>query len=92
MAHRLALVAASGVASLTLIAGLALIGFAPQAAPVDAGSVPAAADTAAVPPASQFQVDVVYVAPPAKPQDITVTKVVKTSGGGDDEGEGRDDG
>lgn len=90
MAHRLALVAASGVASLTLIAGLALIGFAPQAAPVDAGSVPAA-DTAAVPPAPQFQVDVVYMAPPAKPQDITVTKVVKTSGGGDDEGEGGDD-
>lgn len=90
MVHRLALVAASGVASLTLAAGLVLIGFAPHAAPVDAGTAPLA-DAALVPPAPRFQVDVVYVAPRAKPRDITVTKVVNTPGGGDDEGEGGGD-
>jgi hypothetical protein len=90
MVHRPALVAASGVASLTLAAGLVLIGFTPQAAPVDAGSAPVA-DTALVAPSPRFQVDVVYVAPPPKPRDVTVTKVVRTPGGGDDAGEGGGD-
>ncbi len=89
MSHRSALVAASGVASLTLAAGLVLIGFAPQAAPVDAGSAPIAATTL-VPPAPRFQVDVVYVAPPATPRDVTVSTVANTSTH-EDQGEGGDD-
>lgn len=88
MAHRLALAAASGAAALILAAGFVLVGFAPRATPVDAGG-PVADTAAPVPP--RIQVDTVYVAPPAQPQDVTITRVVKTSGHGDDEGEGGDD-
>jgi hypothetical protein len=89
MVHRLALLVASLVASLTLAAGLVIAGFVPGAHPADAGQVaPAAAVDAA--PTPRIQVDTVYVAPQVAPQDVTVTKVVRSQGG-DDDGEGGGD-
>ena len=86
MLNRVALFAASLVASLVLAIGLALAGFAP-AAPAAGVAVPAAATTDA--PAPITQIDTVYVAPQAKPEQVTVQQVV-TSHHGDDEGGGDD--
>jgi hypothetical protein len=84
MAHRLALGAASIVAAAVLATALAAAGFAPgaPAQPV-AANEPVAAVAA---PEPTVQVDTVYVAAPATQKTITVHKVVKTSGGGDDAG------
>ena len=89
MVHRVALLVASLAAAITLAAGFVLAGFSPQADPVEAA--PVATDVSADPsPTPRVQVDTVYVAPQAPPQDVTVTKVIKSSRG-DDEGEGGDD-
>jgi hypothetical protein len=80
MINRVALFAASLVASGVLAAGLALAGFnpVPAAAPT---AQPAAATAAA--PAPITQVDTVYVAPAPTPQQITIQQVVTTHSGDD---------
>ena len=90
MVHRVALLVASLAAAITFAAGFVLAGFSPQADPVEAA--PVATDVSADPsPPPRVQVDTVYLAPQAPPQDVTVTKVIKSSGRGEDEGEGGDD-
>ncbi len=94
MIHRTAIFVASLASAFALVVGLVVAGFAPSAAPIAAEpvSAPVVAPTDVPPPV--VQVDTVYVAPAAKPQDIVVTKVVKTTrSGGDDENEheGSDD-
>jgi hypothetical protein len=81
MFNRVALFAASLVASGVLAIGLALAGFnpVPAAAPT---TQPAAATVQ--PPAPVTQVDTVYVAPAPTPQQITVQQVVTAPGSGDD--------
>lgn len=81
MLHRLALFAASLSAALVIAGGLALAGFAPVWPP----AAPQAADVAGGQASAPVQVDTVYLAPPAAPEEVTVTKVQST--GGDDEHE-----
>jgi hypothetical protein len=90
MIHRIAIFAASLVATAGLVVGLVVAGFAPAPAPVNPGPV---SDTVATTdsPAPVVQVDTVYVTPQATPQDIVVTKVVNGAHGGDDGNEGSDD-
>lgn len=90
MIHRLALFVASLVAALVLAVGLVAAGFAPGPRPADPGGAMPASSVEAQ-PTPRVQVDTVYVAPQATPQDVTVTKVVGSSGHGDDAGEGEDD-
>ena len=94
MIQRIALFAASLVAALGVTVGLVIAGLGPQAAVavpvVEPVAKPVVAMTDA--PAPLVQVDTVYVAPAASPQEITVTKVVKAVGlGGENENEGQDD-
>jgi hypothetical protein len=84
MFTRVALLVASLAASAVLAIGLSLAGFAP-AAPVTPAAQPAT--VAAVAPAPITQIDTVYVAPQATPQQITVQKVVTTHHSGDDDNE-----
>ena len=84
MIHRVALFAGSLAAALTLAVGLVVAGVAPGADPVGAQPAVPAAATAAAPAAPTFQVDLVYVAPPVAPQDVTVTKAVTAPRQGDD--------
>jgi hypothetical protein len=85
MSSRVALFAASLVASAVLAVGLAITGFGP-AAPAAIQAQPAAATSA---PAPITQIDTVYVAPAPTPQQITIQKVVSAPGG-DDGSEGND--
>ncbi len=92
MIHRVAIFAASLVAALALVVGLVVAGFAPPAVPIAAEPVSAPVVAATDVPPPVVQVDTVYVAPAATPQDIVVTKVVQaTHHGDDDEHEGSDD-
>ncbi len=81
MFNRLALFAASLVASGVIALGLALAGFSP----VPAATVPVIEPAAAtdVLPAPITQVDTVYVAPVPTPQQITIQQVVTTHNGDD---------
>ncbi len=88
MIHRVALFTASLGAALALAIGLALAGFNPGAAPVGASQVTATADPQ---PQPTVQVDTVYLTPPGKPQDVTVTRVVGPSGGEHEDESGGDD-
>lgn len=91
MLHRAAILAASLTATLTLVAGLVLAGVATGGGPANAGPVAPAAATLPI-PTPRVQVDTVYVAPPARPVEVTVSKVVTTTGSADDDGEhGSDD-
>lgn len=88
MLHKTALFAASLVASLTLAVALTAAGFAPGSTTVPAvATTPAgtlgtdAAEAVAPPP---VQVDKVYIAPPKPQKTITVHKVVKAAGGGEE--------
>ena len=94
MVHRIALFAASLAASALLVVGLALAGLAPAPAsvpPVVAPIQDVSASTGA-PSGPVVQVDTVYVAPPVKPVDVTITKVAKAALHGDDGNEsGGDD-
>ena len=89
MIQRVAIFAASLVAAAALAVGFAIAGLAPAAAPVAAEpvSAPVAATADAPTPAPVVQVDTVYVAPLATPQDVVVTKVVTAARGG---GEGNE--
>ena len=91
MIHRVALFAGSLVAALTLAVGLVVAGVAPGAGPVDAQPAGPVAATAAAPAAPTFQVDLVYVAPPVAPQEVTETKAV-TASRQDDDGENEREG
>jgi hypothetical protein len=84
MLTRVALLAASLAASAALAVGLALAGYAP-AASVAPAARPAAPIAGA--PAPITQIDTVYVAPQATPQQITVEKVVTAHHSGDDDNE-----
>jgi hypothetical protein len=88
MFNRVALFAASLVASAVIALGLALAGFNP----VPAAAVPTAQPVAATDqaPAPITQIDTVYVAPAPTPQQITIQKVVTTHHG-DDGNEGGGD-
>ncbi len=88
MIHRVALFAGSLVAALTLAVGLVVAGVTPGAGPAAAEPVVPAAATADIPaPGPTFQVDLVYVAPPVAPQEVTVTQPATASRRGDDDGE-----
>jgi hypothetical protein len=89
MIHRAALFTAALAAALMLAVGLVAAGFAPGAGAAPA-AVPVAA-TAEAPAAPTVQVDTVYVAPPAAPQDITINRTVAATSHGDDDGEGGGD-
>jgi len=82
MSNRVALFAASLVASGVLAIGLAATGIFPVATPAAPGTDPVAAAAAAPEPITQ--IDTVYVDPAPTPQQITIQKEV-TSGHGDDE-------
>ena len=86
MLTRVALLAASLVASLVLAIGLAVIGIAP-AAPASSTAAPVAATGA--PPDPITQIDTVYVAPQATPPTVIVQQVVNAPGSG---GEGNEAG
>lgn len=93
MLHRLALLAASVVASAILAVGLAILGSAVNAPRIETLAPAAAADQG---PATV--VDTVYVAPPApnqavepEPTPIVVTRVVTAHGQGDDGDKSHDD-
>jgi hypothetical protein len=86
MIHRVAIFAASLVAAGALVVGLVIAGLAPTTVPVDAQPAAAPVVAATDAPAPIVQVDTVYVAPQATPQDIVVTKTVKAAGGGENEG------
>lgn len=83
MIHRVAIFAGSLAAAAGLAVGLAVAGIGPGTAPIAAqpAAAPVATTTA---PAPVVQVDTVYVAPAATPQDVIVTKVVKAAPRGDD--------
>jgi len=93
MIHRVAIFAASLAAALGLAVGLVVAGLAPAAAPVAAAPVSAPVVATTEAPAPVVQVDTVYVAPQATPQDVLVTRVVasRPSGGDDGQNEGGDD-
>ena len=94
MLHRLALAVASAAAALTLIVALAAAGFAPGApvAVTDAAAADIAPiDPGAVDTAPSVQIDTVYVAPPPRQETVTIHKVVKTSGGENENESGGDD-
>jgi hypothetical protein len=82
MSNRVALLAASLVASGVLAVGLAAAGIFPVATPAAPAAEPVAATAAA--PAPITQIDTVYVAPAPTPAQITIQRIV-TSGHGDDE-------
>jgi len=87
MFNRVALLVASLAASLVLAVGLALAGFVPASPAPSAATAATAAATdpaTAAPPAPITQIDTVYVAPQATPQQITIQKVVTTHHSGDD--------
>lgn len=86
MIHRVAIFAASLVVALGLAVGLVVAGLAPGSAP---GTVqPVSAPVGATEdPAPIVQVDTVYVAPRATPEDVVVTKVVGPARQDDDHGE-----
>lgn len=91
MIQRVALFTASLAAALSIGIGLALAGVGP--APSSAAGDPATTATTATGgpvAAPTVQVDTVYLAPQAKPKEITVRKTVSAPHG-DDEGEGEDD-
>ncbi len=94
MIQRLALFAASLAAAAVLAVGLALAGVGRPGGP-DAASAPVtqpAAATAVAPAEPAVQVDTVYVAPQPSPQEITVTKTARATGGAAEAGnEGEDD-
>lgn len=93
MIHRLAIFAATLVAAAGLAVGLVIAGLGPTTAPVAAEPVAAPVATTDV-PAPAVQVDTVYLAPKATPEDVVVTKVVTASHrgeDGEDEREGSDD-
>lgn len=88
MANKLVLAAASLGAALVLAIGLAAAGFSPQAPAVDA--MQAVDQVAPSDPAAPVQVDTIYLAPAATPEEITITKVKEAShheDGEDHEGE-----
>lgn len=92
MINRIALVAGSAAAALTLAVALAAAGFIPKtptgATPVGARSpIDPAADGATAAPS--VLVDTIYLAPPAEPQTVTVTQ----AGGGtaSEDGDGEQD-
>jgi hypothetical protein len=92
MIQRAALFAGSLAAALALAVGLVVAGFAPAAAPIaSTDPVAPAAATADAQPAPIVQVDTVYQAPPAAPQEITVTRTATAITHGDDEGGGEGD-
>lgn len=94
MIHRVAILAASLVAAAGLAVGLVFAGIAPAAAPVAAEPVPAPVVATTDAPQEAVQVDTVYVAPQATPEDIVVVKTVSAHHGGEDgenENEGSDD-
>jgi hypothetical protein len=91
MIHRVALFVASLVAAVGLAIGLAIAGLAPAAAPIAAEPVSAPVVASTDAPAPIVQVDTVYVAPQATPQDVVVTKTVTATQHGDDGNEGSDD-
>jgi hypothetical protein len=88
MFNRVALFAASLVASGVLAAGLALAGFHPGPAAIVPSAQPAAATAAA--PAPITQIDTVYVAPAPTPQQITIQQVVTAQTGDDGDEAGGD--
>lgn len=83
MLQRLALFAASLAAALVIAGGLALAGFGPSAPAAD----PAVEQVASTPDSPPVQVDTVYVAPQATPEQITVTKVKTAARSGENEAE-----
>jgi len=87
MTNRVALFAASLVASGVLAVGIAATGIFPVATPAAPAAEPVAATGAAPQPITQ--IDTVYVDPAPTPQQITIQQVV-TSGHGDDGNEGDD--
>jgi hypothetical protein len=94
MIHRVAILAASLVAAAGLAVGLLVAGFAPATTPVAAepALAPVVATTDA--PRPVVQVDTVYVAPQATPEDTVVVKTVSAHHGdedGENENEGSDD-
>ena len=90
MINRIALVAGSAAAALTLAVALAAAGFIPKtpasATPASAGSpIDPAADGATAAPS--VLVDTIYLAPPAEPQTVTVTQSGGGTASGDEDGE-----
>jgi hypothetical protein len=85
MSNRVALFAASLVASGVLAVGLAATGIFPVATPAAPATDPVAA--AATAPEPVTQIDTVYVAPALAPQQITVQKVVTSQHGDDESGD-----
>ena len=94
MIHRVAILAASLVAAAGLAVGLVVAGFAPTPVPVSAEPVSAPVVATTDAPRPVVQVDTVYVAPQATPEDVVVVKTVSAHQGGEDgenESEGSDD-
>lgn len=96
MLKKIALIAASMTASLTIAGGLALAGFGAPVAPGTAADMQVVdqvvAPVDATAPEPTVQVDTIYLTPQAIPAEITVTKVqvAKAAAHGDD-GEAGDD-
>ena len=94
MIQRVAIFAASLVAAAGLAVGIVVAGIAPAAAPIAAEPVSAPVVAATDAPQPVVQVDTVYVAPQATPEDVVVIKTVSAHHDGDDdenEHEGSDD-
>jgi hypothetical protein len=92
MIQRVAILAASLVAAAGLAVGLVFAGIVPAAANVAAEPVSAPVLASTDAPQPVVQVDTVYVAPQATPEDIVVIKTVSAHPKGDDgENEGSDD-